>query len=154
MKIHPGHGKKVCKKCQQICAAAKKVCPNPDCNADFESKEKPKEESKKDKIMRIPQIYSDFNIRSTTYTPAGEPPISLPKVIDEESVENWMHETRKYFLKKNNSYLMNAALCYYVRFGYDIKEKDHKKICDMINQKEDIEFVNKEKLDVDNNQPG
>jgi hypothetical protein len=142
MKIHPGFGKKSCPKCKEICAAAKKVCPK--CNEEFHGKTKQAKEDRSNITMLIPEEYKNYHILSTVYTPAGLAPIHFPKEVSQESIEDWVYNIRNHFLNKNKTYLMNQALCYYVRYTYDMFSNEYKKICKIIEAIPDIQFIKPE----------
>jgi hypothetical protein len=143
-------GKKYCRKCQTACAAACKKCPN--CEMEFQKKVKVSQTSSKvddsgnaSEIRVFPTGYESYRILSTVYVPAGPCPIKLKTKPNEADVIDWADKVRVHFLNKSCHWLLNHALCYYLRYDccYDLKDKECDRICNIINNLPDIKIAAK-----------
>lgn len=140
-KPKPGTGKKICKACGATCGAAVKVCAG--CQAAFKGKDKVKAEQNataKNKKPIFPEEYSGYRILSTIYVPAGDCPLKLKKDPTQEDLEEWAESLRFLFIEKCNAWLLNHALCYYLRYQYEFNDKKYQKLEEMVMKLKDVEF--------------
>lgn len=147
MASHAGKGKKFCKNCKAVCGAAVKICQ--ECKSEFNGKKKNsyvvenQDAPNTKRVIVIPQGYENYRILSSTYTPAGYCPIKLKSSPSETDVIDWADRVRVHFLEGHNNWVLNSALCYYLRYDYDIFGKPYKELCKIINKIPDLEQKNK-----------
>lgn len=156
-------GHKTCPKCQADCLAISKQCSS--CHTDFVPKHPPKIKQIKQAPIKnldrpvkyesprgmdnrngrlFPMEYETYRIFSITYVPAGAAPVNLKKNPTEEDVIRWADDVRKFFLEKSGEWLLNHALAYYMRYGYELENEEAERICLLINQLPDVQNPSEE----------